>query len=73
MSKDVIFRIREVFAGTLDVAEFWIEDDTYEGSETYATLSGLYEAALDACVEIERLQKENDKLRTDLAALKVRG
>jgi len=51
---DVVKKIRNVFDDTEEIAS-WC-DDTYEGRETYAHLLGLYETALEAASEIERLR-----------------
>jgi predicted nuclease with TOPRIM domain len=66
MSKeDIVESIRTVYDDTEELAS-WCDTDTYEGAEIRTHLIGLYEAALEACNEIERLKRENAVLREEL-------
>jgi regulator of replication initiation timing len=50
---DIVKRIREVFDDTPEIVDMC--DESYEGQEIASHLQGLYEAALEAADEIERL------------------
>jgi DNA repair exonuclease SbcCD ATPase subunit len=60
---NVVKRIREVFSDTPEIVDMC--DESYEGQEIASHLQGLYEAALEAADEIERLREEIQELKRD--------
>jgi regulator of replication initiation timing len=52
---DIVKRIREVFDDTPEIVDMC--DESYEGQEIASHLQGLYETALEAADEIERLRE----------------
>jgi DNA repair exonuclease SbcCD ATPase subunit len=53
---DIVKRIREVFDDTPEIVDMC--DESYEGQEIASHLQGLYETALEAADEIERLENQ---------------
>jgi DNA repair exonuclease SbcCD ATPase subunit len=53
---DIVKRIREVFDDTPEIVDMC--DESYEGQEIASHLQGLYDAALEAADEIERLENQ---------------
>ena len=51
---DIVERIREVFDDTPEIVDMC--DESYEGQEIASHIQGLYEAALEAADQIERLR-----------------